>query len=374
MVKRQWKLLILPGLLVSLSLLMCIGAGAQEYRGTLTGVVRDASGAVIPSAQVTVINVATNTKLNVATSTQGVYTVPNLAPGVYSVTVSKTGFKTLVRSNIQINTGQTLGLNLTLEVGAVTQQVTVTAQAPLLNTETGSGGTVLNSQIVSTMPIHGSNTFNLMALTPGANNGGAGAIMYASRPFDNGGEDGYSVNGGPRGGNNNSYLINGVPDNNNEGMGYAPPAEAVSQVNVMTNTYDAEYGRTGGGITSIALKNGGNAIHGEAYVHVQNSYFNAQLSQNRGQKVQLTQWFEPGFQLSGPVYIPGLYNGRDKTFFSVGYEYFWDRIPSSISETVPSLAQRVGNFCSGAPGNNGIGTVIYDPLSTTNPDGVRTAF
>jgi Carboxypeptidase regulatory-like domain/TonB dependent receptor len=348
--------------LVVVVLLGVIRTQAQEFRGTLTGTVTDPQAAVVPSAKVELRNNATNAKTSVGTSDRGTYTAPDLDAGTYTVTVSANGFKTLVRNNITVRTGERRGLDFTLELGSASQQIVVSAEAPILITDTGSGGTVLNSDLVGSLPLLGSNVFSLINLTNGNSHVSAFPDHLSERPFDNGGMDGYSINGGPQGGNNNSFLMDGAPNNNNEGLGFVPPPDAVSEVNVMTNVYDAEYGKTGGGITSIALRSGTNAYHGVAYWNVRNNHLNANLYQNHGSS-QVTQWSEPGFVVGGPVRIPHAYDGRDKTFFMVSYEHFFDTVPSSVSNAFPAPANLVGNFC----GNPGV--VIYDPI--INP---RTPF
>lgn len=369
MTSRFCKRTVLLGLLLSFTLICVLGAGAQEYRGSISGTVTDPTGAAVPGAKVTAKNNATNAQLTVGTSGQGTYTIPDLDPGAYTVTVTVTGFKTLVRNNIEIRAGVPLGLDLALEVGDISQTVTVTSESPLLTTDTGSSSQVLNTDLVGSLPLLGSNVFSLINTTSGNSHVSAFPDHLSERPFDNGGMDGYSMNGGPAGGNNNSYLIDGAPNNNNMGLGFVPPPDAVSEINVMTNAYDAEYGRTGGAITSVALKTGTNAYHGVAYWNVRNNHLSANLWQNSGKPSQVTQWSEPGFQVGGPVRIPGVYNGMDRTFFSVTFEHFFDKVPSSQNRTYPSPSELAGNFCSGAAGNAGIGTVIYDP--TANP---RTAF
>ncbi len=369
MTYRFCKGTLLLGWLACFSLTCALGVRAQEYRGSLSGTVSDPTGAAIPGAKVTARDNATNAQLTVGTSSQGTYTIPDLDPGTYTVTVAAMGFRTLVRNNVQIRAGVPLGLDLPLQVGNMSQTVTVTSESPLLITDTGSGGTVLNSDLVGTLPLLGSNVLSLINTTSGNSHVSAFPDHLSERPFDNGGMDGYSINGGPQGGNNNSYLLDGAPNNNNEGAGFVPPPDAVREVNVMTNAYDAEQGKTGGAITSVVLKSGTNNFHGAAYWNFRNNHLNAQLYQSNGQPAQVTQWSEPGFEIGGPVRIPKVYDGRNKSFFMVSYEHFFDTVPSSVSNTYPSLPNLTGNFCSGTAGNGGVGVVIYDP--TTNP---RQAF
>ncbi|HEY7839822.1 MAG TPA: carboxypeptidase-like regulatory domain-containing protein, partial [Terriglobales bacterium] len=365
--------------------LMAVGASAQVYRGSINGRVTDPAGAVVPGAKITITNTATNAAITVGSSAAGQYSAPNLLPGLYTVSAAATGFKTLVRQNIQIRTGVALGLDLALTVGSQSQEVTVTS-APLLITDSGSQDTVLNLQLSSRLPLSGTNIFLLATTAPGQTNGISGPL--SNRPFDNGGEDSFSFNGAPGGGNNNAYLIDGMPDNNNEGMGFVPAPDAVSEVNIMTNQYDAEYGHTAGGTVSVALKTGANQYHGDAYYDYRTNRLNANLFQNNrvGQSTQNTQWHVPGFQIGGPLVIPGVYNGHNKTFFSVSYQHFFDQVATGVNRSYPTVSQMQGNFCSGAPGNQGVGRVIYDPTTTDinpflsdgvtkNPNyGMRTAF
>ena len=272
MSSRFDKWLLMLGLTACFGLLCSPGLKAQEYRGSISGTVTDPTGAAIPSAKVTAKNNGTNTSVTVGTTDQGTYTILDLEPGTYTVTAEANGFKILERDNIVVRTGVPLGLDLSLQVGNVSQTVTVTAETPILITDTGSGGTVLNSDLVGTLPLLGSNVLSLINTTSGNSHVAAFPDHLSERPFDNGGMDGYSINGGPQGGNNNSYLLDGAPNNNNEGAGFVPPPDAVSEVNVMTNAYDAEQGKTGGAITSVALKSGTNAYHGAAYWNLRKRY------------------------------------------------------------------------------------------------------
>ena len=367
---NQWLLTVLA--IACLVMASQSPLAAQEYRGSLQGRVTDQTGALVPGAKVTIKNKATGTALAVATSKDGQYSALSLDAGFYSVTVSAPGFKDLVQQNVEVRTGEKLGLDLSLQVGAANEEVVVTTQSPQLITDTGSGGTVLDQRIVSDTPLLGSNVFGLIATTAGASHPPQTGHL-AERPFDNGGMDGYTVNGGPGGGNNNSYLIDGAPNNNNEGLGFVPPPDAVSQINVMTNAYDAEMGRTGGAITSVALKQGANAYHGVAYWNVRNDNMDSGLFQNFGKQKQVTQWSEPGFQIGGPIRVPHLYDGRNRSFFSVSFEHFFDKVPSTASRTVDTASQLAGNFCGGPAGSSNPGVVIYDPTTSTS-SGVRQAF
>jgi hypothetical protein len=155
-----------------------------------------------------------------------------------------------------VQVGERVPVNFVQQLGATHDTVVVVAETPLLENTASTSGTTLNDDLVSSLPLWGSNPFSLMMLTDGTSHLSAYPDHLSERPFDYGGIDGYSINGGIQDGNNNAYLIDGAPNNNNEGLGFVPPPTAVGEVKVMTNAYDAEFGRTGGGITSATLKGG----------------------------------------------------------------------------------------------------------------------
>jgi hypothetical protein len=250
---------------ISFSLFLAIGfASSQDIRATLTGTVTDPQGAVVPNARIEIKNKATNVVVTSATSDAGLYVAPDLNPGQYSVTASAGGFKSTVRDNVELRVADRLTVDLALQLGAASENVTITAEAPLLETGTASGGTTINTQLVSALPLVGGNPYALIQQISGVSHQSAWPTQTSERPFDNGGIDGYSINGGLAGGNNNQYLLDGAPNNNNEGMGFVPPQGATAEVRTITNLYDAEYGRTGGGIATVSLKSGTNAFHGSA--------------------------------------------------------------------------------------------------------------
>jgi hypothetical protein len=365
MMFRLTRWAMLSAVLTCLSVASTRTVWSQEYRGSLQGSITDPTGALIPAAKITIKNKATNVLVSVGTTDRGSYTALNLDAGFYTVTITAPGFKTLIRDNIEVRSGEKYGLDLALQVGTRGEEVVVTTAATGIITDTGSGASVLNQTLATNLPLSGGNVFTLTQLTAGANHGGGSLSHLSERPFDNGGQEGYSINGGAAGGNHNAFLVDGSPNNNNEGLAFVPPPDAVSQVTVITNSYDAEFGKTSGGIVSVSLKQGTNQYHGSANWDFRNNHADAQLYQNFGQKPQVTQWSVGVFTLNGPVVIPHVYNGRNRTFISGSYEHFFDKIANQVNRTVPSISQTQGNFCSGAPGNEGIGTTIYDPLTGT---------
>jgi hypothetical protein len=356
------KRLTVPLVTVLLSVFVCF---SQESRGTLTGTVTDPQGAVVPGAKVEVKDLGTNGVTTVTTSDRGVYSLPPMNPGAYTVTATAAGFKKAVQNNIEIRVAERRQLDIALEIGGANESVTITAEAPLLETASASGGTVINADLVATLPLLGANSYGLMQIASGTSHISAYPTQLSERPFDNGGMDGYAINGGPSGGNNNRYLIDGISNNVNEGMGFVPPQSAVSEFKMMTNIYDAEYGKTGGGVANVSLKSGTNTLHGSANFNFRNDHLNANLFQYNRQGIKKARyyWLNPTITVTGPVFLPKLYSGRDKTFFMFSWEQLRDGFPSPSSRTYPTALQKSGDF-SQTIGANGKAIAIYDPLST----------
>ena len=241
---------------------------AQEFRATLTGHVADPSGNRVPNAKVTAKNLATNEEQSQNTNELGDYTMPLLPPGNYSVRVEAKGFRAAVRDLVELHTGDKLAVNFALELGQVQDTVTVTGDAPLLETATASRGGVIENMRVTELPLNGRNPFALTNLSTG--------VIFAgnpqfTRPFDNGDNVNFSINGGLR--QTNAWLLDGVPDDSitdtdaqrtrgNQNIAYIPTVDATQEFKIVTNFYDAQYGRTGGGVINVATKSGTNDFHG----------------------------------------------------------------------------------------------------------------
>jgi hypothetical protein len=262
-------------------LLVCLAVGvltAQEFRATLTGTIVDSSGGAVPGATVTVVNVATNDTRNTTTDQQGNYTIPLLPPGTYNITAEASGFKKTIRDNVPLQMSQAATVNLTLEVGAITESVSVTAEAPLLDTAKADRGGVIDQERIQEMPINGRNPFLLGAMIAGVNFHGA-AIWQ--RPFDNGAIAEWTINGGQQRGT--EFLLDGAPNNGQMGgnnIAYVPPVDSVQEFKISTNSFDAQYGHTNGGIVNVTTKSGTNELHGSAYTFMKRSSWNANLFQN----------------------------------------------------------------------------------------------
>ena len=373
---------------------------AQEFRGTVTGQVTDPSGAGVANAKVTVQNLQTNETQTKMTSDSGNYTVSFLIPGTYKITAEAPNFQTAVRPLVELHTNDKLTVDLPLELGQSQSTVEVTGAVPLLDNASATRGDVIENMRVTELPLNGRNPFSLVNLSPG--------VVFAgnpqfTRPFDNGDNVNFSINGGVR--QTNSWLLDGVPDDSvtdtdsqrsrgNQNVAYIPTVDATQEFKVVTNFYDAQYGRTGGGVMNVTTKSGSNDFHGTGYEFLRRYQLDANTIQNNSAgrprygvdpvtKANLGghSLDQYGTQLTGPVWIPKVYKGKDKTFFSFGWENYVETTPSPILTSVPSTAMRSGDF-------SGTGFSIYDPFSTrlnpaynaslasstSNPQFIRTQF
>ena len=377
---------IAPTLLLLAAPLWC-----QEYRATILGAVTDPAGQAVPDARVVVTNLDTGVATPALSNREGTFVVPFLAPGKYRVTVEAAGFKTFDRSPIELRVNDRSQVSARLEIGQTTETVKVVAESPLLEASTSTRGQVIDSRALQGLPLNGHNPFTLMGIAEGVQSTGA---LTFFRPFDNGSINDYSINGGRS--STNEYQIDGMPDGVMGGrsgsrtdLGYVPPAEATQEFKVQTNTYDAQYGRTGGGIISLSIKPGTNDFHGAAYEYLRRTALEAnQFSNNATGKPRaphsVDQW---GFETDGPVAIPKLYNGRDRTFFMFAFEHYHELQPQPALGSTPTPEQRAGDFSQTFVSPGKLYT-IYDPftvaanpafdpakaVSATNPQYIRSAF
>ncbi len=356
-------------LVVATLLGLCLSVGllrAQETRAIVSGTVTDPQGAVVPNAKIELKNVDTNVATTVQSNESGFYSSPPINPGRYSMSVSAAGFKTTVRSNIELRVGDRLALDFQMQLGGTTETVTVTVEAPLLETATASHSSTISRDLVASLPTYARNVFELVRYTAGVQ--GATRSTFGQRPFDNG-DGGVSIAGGTSG--RNEILLDGSPNTYRETSTPAdaasPPPDAVSEVKVQTNLYDAEYGRTGGGVITLSLKSGTNDLHGSVGWYVRNNILNANtFESNAGGGSKATfKMNEPTIQVQGPARIPGLYDGRNKTFFMYALDIYRNSRPTYSTMIVPTALERKGDFSQTyVSGTSGATVAVYDPLST----------
>lgn len=350
--------------LVAVLVLLVSSVLAQDPRGTLLGRVTDATGAVMPGVEVRATNVQTGVSFTSVTNDRGNYNIPFLYPAVYKVEAQMPGFKAYVRENVQIRVSETVELNIQMEVGEISEVVSVTAETPVLDTAGASLGQVIDERRILELPLFAGNPVELTMLTPGVVNATDMRIRKAA--FNNAPSQ-MSTDG--MGQYNNEFQIDGVSNNFANGNGtsrvaFSPPPTAIKEFKIQTNPYDASVGHTVGAVTNVSTASGTNEIHGEVHYWHRNSALDAPtFFQNKADtKPSVYQDHRYGASAGGPVYIPGLYDGRNKTFFYYAYEGNKWGSPQSGSRTVPTEAQRRGDFSALlALGPN---YQIYDPLTT----------
>lgn len=349
-------------LLALILILGTVAASAQEFRATITGRVLDQSGAVIPKAKIIVQNTDTGVKSATVSGDAGYYTAPFLLPGMYSITTSSPGFSTNVRNGIKVETGAKLGIDITLAVGSMNQEVKVTSDAPLIQTETATAGQVLTTQEIEDLPDNGRSPLALARTEYGVIAKQKHSVTEA-RPFDNSGASDFSIGGGNS--QSNELLLNGVPNmqDSSRVAAYSPLQDSVSEIRVDVFESDASYGDTSGGTVNMTTKAGTNQFHGTLSEFNQFSAIDAPPRWfTGGAKQPVTRQNQYGGTIGGPVLLPKLFNGRDKLFFFYAYEGFKGSDPGSKTTTVPTAAERKGDFSALLA--LGPGYQFYDPATT----------
>jgi hypothetical protein len=332
-------------------MLFAITCLSQGDRGYITGVVRDSSGAVVPGASVRAFNTATNVTTKTETNEQGVYTLSLLQAGNYNIRVDKQGFKAAESDAITVRVNDRLNLDLVLEVGEMTEKVTVEAGVPLLETASGSIGTVIDNKRIQDLPLLHGNPFMLQFMTPGITFSGNVAF---TRPFDSAAGES-SVNGSKT--RSVEFQLDGVADTWGRSPAYTPSVEFIQEYRVQTASYDASEGHTSGATVNVSLKSGTNQWHGALYDYLQNRVLNANLFFNNkaGQPRPAYTFNRWGATIGGPI-------RKNRTFFFMGYEGIRHKLPDPRVLTVPTVAEKNGDFS--ALLRLGTQYQIYDPAST----------
>lgn len=318
---------------------------AQNTSARLVGTVTDPAGASLPGVTVSLTNTATSAVRTVNTDGEGNFSITNLPIGVYQVSAELAGFKRAVLQQVQLVVDQTARVDLQLETGEVTEQVTVEAETPLVNSETSTVGQVIDNQTIVQLPLNGRNFIRLGSLVPGATEGAPGNSIVRDRQ----GGVALTVNG--QRAEYNNYTLDGV-DNNETLFGVAvvvPSIDAIQEFKVQTANYSAEFGRGSGANVNVAIKSGTNDIHGTAFEFLRNDVFDARNPFAPAKNPLRRNQF--GFSVGGPVILPrfgeggrAVINGRDRTFFFANYEGLRERRSFTGFFNVPTLAQRGGTF------------------------------
>ena len=359
LVKRLvWILAIACSLAFSLA--------GQETTGTITGVISDPSGALIPNAEVTVTHVGTGATFKTTSNSSGTYVFRTLPSGEYRLTATTTGFKRFEASNVLTQVNEATRLDITMTVGEVAESVEVTAPVVNVNTEDASLRTVVDQRRVEDLPLNGRDAVQLMRLVAGVSlYNGSGLTSGTTYP----GVVSVAVNGNR--GNSTNYILDGGQNNDHysNAPNPMPNPDALQEFSVQTNNFSAEFGRNSGGIVNAITKSGTNGLHGAAFWYLRNNALNAANffapakpgSPNTKQDDGLKR-NQAGITLGGPVIIPKVYNGKNKSFFFFSYQGTrLKQRPTSSFVNVLTAQEREGDF-------SGFGTPLRDPLGGLFPD------
>lgn len=339
---------------------------AQTNYGGVRGLATDATGAVIANATVTLTDESTNISRTAVTTSAGEYTFTAVDPGTYTVTIVAPGFTKLAKTHVSVTIGVTSTIDMPLKTGSAAETVEVTADVPLIDTASASNGQTFDQQKLQTLPNMGRNPFLFAKLDTNVTFTGDPRFV---RFQDQSGSSQISIAGGPTGTNN--YLLDGVPitDSTNRAV-IIPSLEATGEMKIQANTFDAEMGRTGGGMFNTSLKSGSNTLHGSLLGLTRQTNWTANSwAYNRTPYVVngvtvapqtprgAAEWYSYAGSLGGPVRIPFLYNGKDRTFFWVTEEGYRQRSPlSSTGAHFPTALERTGDFSQS-------GITLYDPYA-----------
>lgn len=370
---------------ITLMLIFCSGmafeTSAQSTQSSVSGIVTDSTGAVVPNVTVTAISGATGERTVVTTNDGGFYVLNALPIGGYAVEAEKTGFKKFAREGLTLTSATTIPLDIQMEIGAIGETVTVTGETPLLQSRTSEVSQTIEARTVEDVPLGDRRTLNIIQTVP--------AAVFVG--YEAGDKPRFSLAGG-RAQSSNFIIDGGTGQNMRLGIGGVdldPPVETVQEVKVLSNSFTAEYGASAGGVVIVTTKSGTNEFRGSLFEYVRNDALDAAnyfAPIENGKKVKAPIRYNVfGGTIGGPVFLPRFgeggktfYNGRDKTFFFFAYEGARRTEGSTRSLTVPTLLQRQGDFSSslGAPlyrqANNTIGTgVTANPILHTDGTAVR---
>lgn len=333
----------------------CAGVYAQSERGSIRGTVEDATGAVVSGAKVTAINVATGVETATVSTDSGNYNIPQLPPGMYKVQVQLAGFRTLIQENVEVEVSGVAGLDLRLEVGALSESVTVASAAPMLKSETSEVSTSVSPRAYMDLPLSaggGRAPESFLFLAPGTSGSTFDAHINGSQTLSK------------------EMQIDGMSTQIAEVQGdprtLTFPPDAIQEMSVLTSSYPAEFGNSGGGVERFVVRSGTNEFHGNLYEFLRNNDFDARGFFNASTAVHHENEF--GGSVGGPIDIPKLYSGKNRSFFFTNLNWYKLRggAQNSIA-SVPDQAFRNGDL-SGLVDSSGKLIQIYDP-ATTRPDG-----
>ncbi|MDX2182165.1 MAG: TonB-dependent receptor [Bryobacteraceae bacterium] len=350
-----------------LALALGLAVHAQDFRATLQGTITDPQQANVANANVSLRNTETGVERTTTTDGDGFYVFQFLTPGTYSLTVKASGFRTMQRDGITLALSQTLREDVALALGDTTETIRVEANVSTVETDSTALGTAIRSEIRDNLPLKGRSSLFMFTLTPGVVNNRYGED---TRPNDTITNVLFSANGAPVAATD--VFVDGVANTVNVNRGvnisqWVPAVDSIGEFKLEVGTLSAEYGRSGGSMTNMAIKSGTNQIRGTAYEFFRNSKLDANLFFQRGQGRPLAAFGANtyGIAVGGPIYIPKLYDGRNRTFWFANFEGAKEGNGLDRTLSVPTARMRTGDFSETT-------LAIYDPLSVATVNGVPT--
>ncbi len=348
--------------------LVTLGAWSLLGQGTtaqIVGRITDPSGSGVPGVAIKVTNVDNGGVREVRSSDSGAWAVPLLPPGDYRLTMTKDGFRPVSRTGMTLQVDQVLRVDQELAIGSITQEIQVTAAAPLLESDTSAIGQVVDSAKIQSIPLNGRSAFRLVQLTPGLVASPASNGQFGDIPVNTNQDSTFSINGGRQ--MSNEILIDGVPSTTGQfnSITTIPSIEATQEFKVQSNNLSAEWGRFGGGVVNVSTRSGTNQLHGAVYEYVRNSAFDANefFNNGAGRAIPPFRMNQFGGAAGGPLSLGKLYSGKNRTFFFSDYQGTRYRKGDVARFTLPTARERTGDF-SRTLNQAGALVVIYDPLTT----------
>ncbi len=343
---------------IAVSLLLAVfliaPLGAQTPSGEISGVVNDQTTAAVAGVKVALVNLATNATREVQTNDSGLYAFPALAPGVYTLKAEKQGFRAVERKNIEVLVGSANRIDLALEVGELTNVVEIAGGAPILQSENASIGTVIENRSIVELPLNGRNYLQLTSLIPGATTNGPSSSQGKQRM--GGQRNSFALNVSGQRIHYNHYSLDGIENTDLNFNSYMllPSIDAIQEFKVEAGLFDAEYGRAIAQI-NVSTKSGGNQFHGTLFEFLRNSSLDAKNYFDRADRpIPPFKRNQYGATAGGPVWIPKLFNGKDRLFFLFNWEGLRERKALTQAINVPLAAERLGDFSANP-------SIIYDP-------------
>lgn len=333
---------------------------AQVNKSNLTGIVRDGSGAGVPEVAIKLTNVETGISRSETSDASGFYRFTLVDRGTYRMEAERQGFKRYTQAGVELLTGETTTIDITLALGQIAESVTVTGEAATLRTETGALGTTVNAKVINELPLIGRNPYVFLTLSPGIQyTGDPGAL----NPWDVAGPSAFAASGSE---SKSEFLLDGIPNMGTTNVSLSPSPDAVEEMRVQTSAYDAEFGHSGAAFVNVTTRSGTNYYHGTAYWFLRNdnlnanSFFNNRVGSRQNEFKQNTY----GASFGGPFRLPKLYNGKDRTHYFFNFEGTQIRGNAFARAIVPTPLERSGNF-SQSLDRSGRPFTIYDPATTT---------